>query len=117
MTDAKLIKFVSSFRRGIVGLGKSHFMCFAVCAPLSTLLEMNGVRNNMRDGLIKFEMGYCNHYWLELSDGRVVDPTADQFNHVFGQQMPKVYLGPPVEHLHKPSFVGSQDLTHGKGQR
>lgn len=102
MTDAKLIKFVTGFRSGICGRGGSEYMCFAVCAPLVTLLNMNGVKSSLRDGVVKFEIGEINHYWIELEDGRVVDPTADQFNRILLEKLPKVYLGAPVERIHGP---------------
>lgn len=106
MTDAKLIKFVTGFRRGIVGRGKSDYMCFAVCAPLVTLLNMNGVQGALREGSIKFDdIGSINHFWIELADGRVIDPTADQFNRHFGKSLPKVYLGAPVRDIH--ALVGN----------
>ncbi len=101
MTDAKLLKFVASFRRGIVGRKSSDCMCFAVCAPLVTLLNMHGVESKLRDGKIKYELGEGNHYWIELADGRVIDPTGDQFNRRLGKAMPKVYLGPPDELIHR----------------
>ena len=100
MTDAKLLKFVTSFRRGIVGRSGSEYMCFAVCAPLVTLLNMNGVESSLRDGTVKFEIGEINHFWIELADGRVLDPTADQFNRILLEKMPKVYLGAAVPQIH-----------------
>jgi hypothetical protein len=106
MTDKKLLKFVASFRSGICGRQGSEFMCYAVCAPLVTLLNMNGVEATLRDGTVKFEIGEINHYWIELADGRVVDPTADQFNRILFDKMPKVYLGKPVPRIHAGS-VGS----------
>jgi hypothetical protein len=37
-----------------------------------------------------------NHVWIKLTDGRALDPTADQFNVLFpAMKMPPVYLGPP----------------------
>jgi hypothetical protein len=106
MTDAKLLKFVTDFRRGIVGRKGSDCMCFAICAPLVTLLNMSGVESILRDGWIKYEIGRGNHYWIELADGRVIDPTADQFNRRLGKAMPKVYLGSPDILIH--GSVGSQ---------
>jgi hypothetical protein len=67
-------------------------MCAAVCWPLSTLLEVSGIPNRCVEG----DLGECNHIWIELNDGRVLDPTADQFNYFPGQNMPPVYLGPPT---------------------
>ena len=37
-----------------------------------------------------------NHIWIRLADGRVLDPTADQFG-----DYPPVYLGDPLPELHK----------------
>jgi hypothetical protein len=101
MTDAQLLKFVTGFRRGIVGRGKSEYMCFAVCAPLVTLLNMHGVPSKLREGTVKFEIGSINHFWIELEDGRVIDPTADQFNRFFGRSLPKVYLGAADAAIHQ----------------
>jgi hypothetical protein len=92
MTDAELIEFATEFREGILGGAPSNWMCFAVCAPLAPLLRMSGVEAEMVEG----DLGVCNHYWLRLTDGRVLDPTADQFNAHQIEQMPPVYLGPPA---------------------
>lgn len=68
--------------------------CFALSAPMSGLLEVYGVQNKLIEG----RFGDCNHFWIELSDGRVLDPTADQFNHHNHSDapLPPVYLGPPA---------------------
>lgn len=100
MTDKQLIKFVNSFRYGIVGRRRSQFMCFAVCAPLAPLLRLSGVEAVMREGLVKFPIGEGNHFWIELEDGRVIDPTADQFNEILGLNLPKIYLGSPTKIIH-----------------
>lgn len=100
MTDKQLVKFVNSFRYGIVGRRRSDYMCFAVCAPLVTLLEVSGVSATLKEGMVKYKIGQCNHYWIELTDGRVVDPTADQFNEILGKSFPKVYLGMPDPQVH-----------------
>lgn len=102
MNDAKLLKFVKGFRGGIVGRKGSEFMCFAVCAPLVTLLNMSGVKSTMREGAVQFEIGSINHFWIELADGRVLDPTADQFNRILMDKLPKIYLGAAVERIHRP---------------
>ena len=64
-----------------------------VCAPLSTVLEVMGFENKLVEG----DLVVANHIWIELADGRVLDPTADQFNDLdFGwPALPQVYLGPP----------------------
>lgn len=65
-------------------------MCFAVCGPLHGLLALYGVEATIEDG----EFGDWNHFWLRLPDGRVLDPTADQFNDQLEHPLPPVYLGP-----------------------
>ncbi len=88
MTDAQLVRFARAFRRGIVGpRGSSAQMCFAVCAPLEGLLATQGVDARLRG----VDFMAVNHYWLELPDGRILDPTADQFG------LEPVYLGPVPE--------------------
>lgn len=93
MSDAKLLKWVMSFRKGIVGNKPSKSFCFMVCYPLSSALEMMGIKNTLMQG----DVIVSNHCWLQLADGRVLDPTADQFNDLgFGwPKLPPVYLGEP----------------------
>lgn len=66
-------------------------MCFAVCGPLQPLLSLAGVETELVEAWFKREYGEQNHYWLKLPDGRILDPTADQFG------LPAVYLGPIPE--------------------
>lgn len=96
MTDAELVEFVTEFREGILGCDPPHMMCFAVCAPLVTFLNMHGVACKIVSG----EDDEQNHFWLVLADGRVLDPTADQFNGSQHRPLPPVYLGPSTA-MHK----------------
>ena len=93
MTDDELIGFAMEFRKGILNDGPSWMMCFAVAAPLSGLLQLYNIDNNLVEG----DLGEFNHFWLRLSDGRVLDPTADQFNDFGFEPLPPVYLGPPIK--------------------
>lgn len=34
-----------------------------------------------------------SHFWITLKDGRIVDPTASQFNKMGNEDMPNVYIG------------------------
>lgn len=88
MTDRQLLRFAAAFREGILDGGPSRLMCAAVSWPLAGLLRCNGVKCETVEG----EVGDCNHIWIRLADGRVLDPTADQFG-----DYPPVYLGPPNE--------------------
>jgi hypothetical protein len=95
LTDAQLIAYASAFRMGIIGRDSSARKCFMVCAPLAGLLETIGVKAE----LVQSDLGWMNHFWLRLEDGRVLDPTADQFNDVDEDaKMPAVYLGPPTKY-------------------
>jgi len=97
MTDAELIDFVTDFREGILDGGSSHGKCAMVCWPLTTLLCMSGVPCESVDP----DMEEMNHVWIRLADGRVLDPTADQFNEIYPEEnFPPVYLGPPL-HIHE----------------
>lgn len=90
-----LRRIVTEFRKGILGRRSSVSMCFAVCAPLQGYLSMLGYETQMIEGAMKYrDVGVnCEHYWLLLHDGRIIDPTADQFNAPGGSAMPKVYIG------------------------
>ena len=93
MTDAELIEFATEFREGILDGGPSWMMCAAVAWPLAGLLRFYGMEVETEQG----ETEECNHVWIRLPDGRVLDPTADQFN-LFERygELPAVYLGPPL---------------------
>lgn len=89
MTDPELIDFAIEFRKGILDGRASWGMCFAVSAPLATLLRLHGVDGELEESAV----GVSNHFWIRLADGRVLDPTADQFD----EALPPVYLGPPTK--------------------
>lgn len=100
MTDDQIIECAKKFRDGILDGRPSEMMCFAVCAPLSGLLGYYGIENHLVEGEVGRNAN-CNHFWIELNDGRVLDPTADQFNGLGYEGMPPVYLGSPTD-LHIP---------------
>ena len=95
MTDKELRRCAASFRRGILGKRPSIMMCFAVCAPLQGYLSFLGVETELEEICV----GDGNHFWLRLNDGRVLDPTADQFAD-YGGFKGAVYIGPE----RKPSY-------------
>lgn len=98
MTDKQILKAATGFRKGILGKGPSYGMCFAVSAPLEGLLNLHGVEAKLTQ--IMRGRGKGNHCFLTLPDGRVLDPTADQFNSFTNEHLPPVYLGDPKE-IHK----------------
>lgn len=59
-------------------------MCFAVCAALQGWLSCCGLETE----LVEADFGHVNHVWLQLPNGDILDPTADQFG------LEPVYLGP-----------------------
>jgi len=89
MNDKELVEFTLEFRKGILGKRSSELMCFMVCAPLVTLLNMNGVECGLAESDVE---NYGNHIYIVLADGRVLDPTVDQFD----SKLPPVYLGKPI---------------------
>jgi hypothetical protein len=95
MSDAELIEFASEFRWGVLNGRSSQDMCFAICWPLDGFLRFHRVKCELVEG--ETERG--NHFWLALPDGRVLDPTADQFK---GLGLPPVYLGQPLS-IHRPT--------------
>lgn len=99
MTDKQLVKFCSAFRSGLIGTKPSHSMCFAMCWPMVGLLNTIGVECELNAP----KNGQPGHHWIDLPDGRILDPTADQFiNPLSGNRMPKIYLG------HKPEWYETQ---------
>ncbi len=92
MTDDELIEFTKSFREGILEGKSSDFMCAMVCYPLAGLLHFYGIDCECEHG----ETPERNHVWIRLRDGRVLDPTADQFGYS------AVYLGVDMD-IHAPA--------------
>lgn len=88
--DKKLLRLVRNFRSGILDGKSSHKMCMKVCAPLQGYLSFFlGLETEMVEGDFK----HTNHVWLKMNDGRIIDPTADQFS-TPSRPMPKVFIGP-----------------------
>ncbi len=85
MTHAQIKSYARSFRKGILGNRPSTDMCFAVTAPLVTLLQMAGVECALEEGMC----GSCHHFYIRLADGNILDPTGDQFE----LGLPPIYLG------------------------
>jgi hypothetical protein len=85
------------FRKGLLGSRDSMGMCAVVCWPLAGFLSSLGIDCKCEEiDLISVDGGITNHVWIRLSDGRYLDPTADQF----GFNKP-VYLG-----KRPPKFAG-----------
>lgn len=94
MTDRVLVNQVKAFRGGILNGQSSRMMCGVVCFALQGYLEWIGLQSE----LFESDLGEMNHVWLKLPDGRVLDPTADQFNEWFPHKnYPSVHLGEPLD--------------------
>jgi len=88
---ANLRQIVTEFRNGLLEGKKPAGMCYAVCAPLSTVLSLAGYLNNVVTGYLY--NSWNEHYWIELEDETIIDPTASQFKKPDGENMPDVYIG------------------------
>lgn len=109
MTDEEIIEAAEGFREGILEdnpfgeNGSSHRMCGAIAWPLAGYLRaICEIDCAEAKSLVSTPEGDWEHIWIRLSDGRVLDPTADQFNHL-GREYPAVYLGPPTELHERPA--------------
>lgn len=85
-------KVIRAFREGVLRGKQSPHMCFAVCLPLEVFLNHFGYKVSLRE----VEFPNTNHAFLEMQDGTIIDPTADQFNSEV-VKFPKVYIGPMPE--------------------
>jgi hypothetical protein len=86
LSDTELVAIGAEFRDDILGGATSAMRCAMVCYPLAGYLSFLGQSITVQETLV----GNGNHVWLLLPDGRVLDPTADQFD----ATLPPVYLGP-----------------------
>lgn len=91
METKELLRIVKGFRLGMLGAGTPTDMCFILCAPLQAYLSTIGIETE----LICVSRNGFGHHYLVMSDGNVIDPSADQFG-----SYPDVYIGPPLS-IHK----------------
>jgi hypothetical protein len=98
--DSEILRMAAGFREGILGGRTSEMMCVAVAWPLQAFLRAT---MDVESTLMCSDLGYVEHIWLKLQDGRCLDLTADQLNvRRNGQKFPPVYLGPiPYAHRRK----------------
>jgi hypothetical protein len=82
VTDAELIDVATNFRREIVANDSSR-KCAMVSWPLEGFLSAMGVECQCES----VDFMEINHVFIRLSDGRILDATADQFG------LAPVYLG------------------------
>ena len=84
MNDRQLVEVSREFRRGLLSCESSEMMCMIVSSALGGYLSaVFGIECEVEE----VDFGHTNHVWLKLADGRILDPTADQFG------LPAVYLG------------------------
>jgi hypothetical protein len=104
---------VSEFCAEIQPECNSDDLCFLMCAALQPCLEMMGypcfinqgnfslskdfvsrIENDERRTLLQDQDCTVNHYWIELNDGTLVDPTADQLSRLYNlPALPLYYVG------------------------
>ena len=97
MTDDELRQIAWDFRSVMIGeTASSEGCCFLISAPLAGLLHSYGVACELVgcDFPESAETEAAHHFWIALPDGRVLDPTFDQF---CSEEPVAIYLGPPTE--------------------
>lgn len=97
MTHHKLRSVCLAFRDGLLAGKSSEWMCAAVSWPLAGFLDALGVETEA----VEVDLGHCNHTFLRMKDGTIIDATCDQFNYA-GPKYPKVHVGPPLD-IHLPA--------------
>ena len=94
--DEKLVKLVADFSNPIIAR-EVEGKCFMVCSVLQPYLEWCGIYCRLIQGEVTTDKAWYGHYWIELFDGRIIDPTASQLE---GLNLPQTYLGElPKEYL------------------
>ncbi|CAN7600352.1 hypothetical protein [Acidovorax delafieldii] len=89
---AGLLTYAQIFRETVLQGCSSQRMCVALSAPLHAAFRARGTASE----LLIADLGECEHVFLRLADGQVLDPTADQFNPFSREKLPGVYLGAPA---------------------
>lgn len=87
MDISNLEELATIFTQNALGKESPKSMCFTTCYPLSLYLNINGIENSIRHGICENR----RHFWIEVSDKSIIDPTVKQFK--FGENLSNVYLG------------------------
>lgn len=94
-SDQQIMRIARATRDRITLGGRSSGYCAVVCVPLAVYLTSRGVSAVDIHGAV----GEWQHTWIALENGRILDPTADQFNSKqYAARMPQIYLGPIPPH-------------------
>lgn len=94
MNQREIKRQATAFVKGLLGGDSPGGMCYAVSAALQGYLSFAGVQCGLEKCWIADrKSGHWQHYYLRLPNGRILDPTASQFNRMLGRQMPLVYIG------------------------
>lgn len=78
-TDTEIIKIAKGFTKGILNGKNTVDMCYMVCSPLVSYLSACGIECALTEGEINHCENKLHHFWITLSNGKIIDPTADQF--------------------------------------
>lgn len=92
MTEKKLRQIAARFCMGMLENRSSKDMCYVVCNPLTTYLCFIGVPCELTEGEILHDGGKWHHYWITLSNGKIIDPTADQFITPRGERLKNIWV-------------------------
>jgi hypothetical protein len=91
------------FTKKVLGKTSPKCMCFAICYPLSLLLESKQIKSSIKNGpYFLTPTKFTHHYWLQLDHGKklILDPTIRQFE----KNSPVVYLGIQTEKYSERDF-------------
>lgn len=93
METNKIIQIAKSFTKGILGGKPTTDMCYMVCSPLVAFLSGSGIECTLTEGDIIHCEQELHHFWITLADGRIIDPTADQFGllNIWVRKQPSYY--------------------------
>lgn len=89
MIDAEIRKIAKGFVKGLLDGRSTVDMCYMVCSPLAAYLSFCKVDCTLTEGEVN---GY-HHFWITLADGKIIDPTADQFSflNIWVRKQPSYY--------------------------
>ncbi len=98
--DRELLRVARAARERITLGASSGGYCAVVCVPLAAYLSRRGLGAVAVEGGVG---GGWQHSWVQLPDGRILDPTGDQFNRQpWAKRLPQIYLGPKPDYYEQP---------------
>ena len=94
LSQQDLKQIAKEFTDGLLNERATTDMCYAVCSPLQSYLDMFDIDCKLVKGDFLIKDVIIEHYWIEMDDNSILDPTADQLSKQYDlPELPMIFIG------------------------